>query len=818
MVNARTTPPQRIEIAMSATYDALTLLTPFDIDVGKCRVGSVGDGGYVLADCLRPEQTVLSYGVGWDVTFEQDMAARGHRVFLFDHTIEFVPALHANCSYVAEGIGAVCDAARNLWTIEEHLRRAAIEGSDLILKLDVEGAEWEVLEAIPDAVLHRFEQVTLEVHGLADLEDDGFMARFEAALRKLNARFTLFHVHANNCAAIAVVDGLVVCDVLELSYIRSDRVTRRPSATRYPTALDAANRFGRPDTVLSFFPFAPPAADDGLRPQAARVKDQQRAMQTAAADRFERALDGHRRGDLAGAEALYRDILALDADHVSALNNLALLTPPAEAEYLLTKALALKPDYTTALINLARSCIALGRTAKADAALDQALVYGSDDASAAAVVRELRLTALARSAPSGRAIVGLVRGYRDLARYDDLIARNRAIHEQINAKRDHHYPLILFHEGNIPEDHRRHILARERNARVLFVDVSDHFQFPGGIGHDDMVERWPDGYRFMCRFNSRGIFDLLRSFEMVMRVDEDCILEGVAQDPFDQLAASGQVFATVDYFNEEHYLTQLTLPGAMADILSAQALPVPDLRAMLRRAAYTNLYVTETAFWHRADVRSFTQRLVDHPNFLRFRWGDAPVIGCALHLFAERFGLLPIRYLHGSHNLRLGAPAQAAAPTPLVDVALGASASQSSFSRWSQPFESTLPISGVPVPDFAFHTEAEQNPWWQVDLGAAYPIEAVVVDNRVRACQERARPIRIELAEQETGAWTVVHAAGDAHFGGGGNGPPLDAQVGGRLTARFVRISLDAHDCLHLSRVQVLVRRAWLESRLDRAA
>jgi hypothetical protein len=53
------------------------------------------------------------------------------------------------------------------------------------------------------------------------------------------------------------VEQFVVCDVLELSYIRSGRVRQSPSRTLYPPALDTANNPQVRDIPLWFFPFAP---------------------------------------------------------------------------------------------------------------------------------------------------------------------------------------------------------------------------------------------------------------------------------------------------------------------------------------------------------------------------------------------------------------------------------------------------------------------------------------------------------------------------------------------------------------------------------
>ncbi len=70
-------------------YDLLSDLTPYDVlGCAKVRVGSPNDGGYVMLDLFRPSQAVFSYGLSWNIAFEEDFACRGHTLFMFDHTIE----------------------------------------------------------------------------------------------------------------------------------------------------------------------------------------------------------------------------------------------------------------------------------------------------------------------------------------------------------------------------------------------------------------------------------------------------------------------------------------------------------------------------------------------------------------------------------------------------------------------------------------------------------------------------------------------------------------------------------------------------------
>lgn len=140
----------------------------------------------------------------------------------------------------------------------------------------------------------------------------------------------------------------------------------------------------------------------------------------------------------------------------------------------------------------------------------------------------------------------------------------------------------------------------------------------------------------------------------------------------------------------------------------------------------------------------------------------------------------------------------------LTNVARGKPAQQSSLSQWSRAGEASDAVSGQFPSEFAFHTEREHGPWWQVDLLAVYPIEAVIVHNRRPFCQDRANRLRVEIFERPDEP-VLVHA-GFAQFGSAGAGRPLELWIGSKLEARYVRLSLAETEYLHLSQVEVLVR------------
>jgi hypothetical protein len=259
-------------------FHALSLLTPYDIDVPKIRIGPKHDGAYILADCFIPEeQPVMSYGISDQFDFDREMAERGHDVFMFDHTIDGLRDPHSRMKWIKEGVAHRYDATipgfvtgesvpeENLYSIEDHLSRLDIKGNRIILKMDVEGYEFGAFSNISEASLRRFEQITMEVHGLHSMDSSIiYRTAFINVFEKINRHFTLFHVHANNVdgpGSYLYVDGMPVSNLIELSYIRSDVVHSRPNQTVYPTELDYPGQSNIRDKLMWIYPFLPASPD-----------------------------------------------------------------------------------------------------------------------------------------------------------------------------------------------------------------------------------------------------------------------------------------------------------------------------------------------------------------------------------------------------------------------------------------------------------------------------------------------------------------------------------------------------------------------------
>ncbi len=108
-------------------------------------------------------------------------------------------------------------------------------------------------------------------------------------------------------------------------------------------------------------------------------------------------------------------------------------------------------------------------------------------------------------------------------------------------------------------------------------------------------------------------------------------------------------------------------------------------------------------------------------------------------------------------------------------------------------------VDGVADEPWGFHTDREENPWWQVDLQAQAKLERVVVHNRGDGAHARAATLRL-LLSADGKTWQEAYRHGGQTFGFGERA--LTLPCGGR-EARYVRLQLTAKQYFHLNEVQV---------------
>ncbi len=205
------------------------------------RLGPSGDGGYLVPDDLEGITTCFSPGVGQIADFEQDCARWGMTVFMADASVEGPPFSNPAFRFSKRFIGA--------FTRDQYITLAdwvdqslpAHETSDLLLQMDIEGAEYEVILATPIELLHRFRIIVAEFHHLDQLWNKWFFLFASRAIEKLLQTHACVHIHPNNRRGVVTIGNITIPRTMEFTFLRRDRLKEHRFRSDFPHPLDADN-------------------------------------------------------------------------------------------------------------------------------------------------------------------------------------------------------------------------------------------------------------------------------------------------------------------------------------------------------------------------------------------------------------------------------------------------------------------------------------------------------------------------------------------------------------------------------------------------
>ena len=200
---ARGRPPQPAPVILTPEQEQrhrlLAEIQP--VTVANCeleRFGEKHDGGYLLCkNLLGGVKSAYSYGISgydqWGCDVSTRLAVPVHEYDCFNLTRPRCATgklvFHAEC--IGDSRREV--DGRKFDTLENQIRRNGDEGKPLVVKVDVEGAEWESFLGASSDVLSRIDQMAVEFHGF----DQG---RFILAMTKLKSFYYIASLHWNNYA------------------------------------------------------------------------------------------------------------------------------------------------------------------------------------------------------------------------------------------------------------------------------------------------------------------------------------------------------------------------------------------------------------------------------------------------------------------------------------------------------------------------------------------------------------------------------------------------------------------------------------------
>lgn len=259
------------------------------------RIGGATDGAYLVPEDFEGITACFSPGVCNTKDFEDELAEK-HGIR--SHMCDFSSDQHLLKTPLIEGMQTFekkwldLENSASSLTLHDWVRNAESgKQGDLILQMDIEGAEYRNLIHAPEACLNRFRIIVVEIHGLGNFEDKQSIAfaikqglkeligkswlpirqaisslpknmitekvvnrlgnalepyLLEEFARKISKTHICVHAHPNNCCGEFTDKntGMNVPRVLELTFLRRDRfkaITGECISPKTPHPLDIVN-------------------------------------------------------------------------------------------------------------------------------------------------------------------------------------------------------------------------------------------------------------------------------------------------------------------------------------------------------------------------------------------------------------------------------------------------------------------------------------------------------------------------------------------------------------------------------------------------
>jgi hypothetical protein len=220
------------------------------------RIGDNCDGSYLVPEDLSGIAACFSPGVNNFKHFEDTLVdAYG----IDSHMCDFSSDVHRFRTPLKEGRQTFQKKWLDVRTEGDNISLDDWIGDkspsgDLLLQMDIEGAEFRNLLSASDAALARFRIIVLEVHALEYMRSALVLRNvISPFFKRLAGFYSVIHAHPNNCCGDFVIPGtsIRIPNVLELTYIRKDRLDPPRYPPLLPHPLDVSrNVQGKPPLFL----------------------------------------------------------------------------------------------------------------------------------------------------------------------------------------------------------------------------------------------------------------------------------------------------------------------------------------------------------------------------------------------------------------------------------------------------------------------------------------------------------------------------------------------------------------------------------------
>ena len=228
-------------------------LQPVKPEYGELiRIGSKGDGGYVMLNSFHNVEAAYSMGIFDNVDWDFAMGEKGIPIYMYDHTIKELPKEHHNFYFKKIGIcgkETQHDELKDIGTLLHENNH--IKSKNLILKMDIEGYEWESFATMSEDEITKFSQIVCEFHKFSRSSLRDKNSNINRAMRKILKHMKCIHIHINNNGAIDNIYGHYLPAYIEISFVRKDLLGNYKLLNYVDTTLDGKNVQGKEDVDIN---------------------------------------------------------------------------------------------------------------------------------------------------------------------------------------------------------------------------------------------------------------------------------------------------------------------------------------------------------------------------------------------------------------------------------------------------------------------------------------------------------------------------------------------------------------------------------------
>ena len=221
-------------------------IEPVNNGFNLIRVGPDSEGSYLLPDDLDGIRLNISPGVGETWQFESALLNSFNiPSLMIDASVDKPDNLPKEIEFLNHFLVPISGSNSGV-SISELVSQAALkygEDADLLLQMDIEGAEFDCLKWVEERDLDKFRILAIEFHDMELWVQNSFFTRtIEPVFERLLERFDVVHSRANNHARTFFYKGYFIPSALELTFHRKDRFKGPREARHLPTELDIVNK------------------------------------------------------------------------------------------------------------------------------------------------------------------------------------------------------------------------------------------------------------------------------------------------------------------------------------------------------------------------------------------------------------------------------------------------------------------------------------------------------------------------------------------------------------------------------------------------